>query len=86
MAAQKKKEAPAAVYRLWEWWKQVGRKFGDIQARILLTLFYFIVLSPFAIVVRSVSDPLGIKPGSPRGWRPKAEQGGDPLGRAKRQF
>lgn len=86
MAAQKKNEMPAAMCRLWEWWKRVGKKFGDVQARILLTLFYFVVLSPFAIVVRSVSDPLGIKSGSHRGWRPKVEQVGDQMALARRQF
>lgn len=69
--------------RLWEGWKRVGRKIGDFQARVLLTLFYFVLLAPFAVVVRLKADPLGIKRGV--GWSPVV-RAGDALERARRQF
>ena len=50
--------------------KMIGLKIGDIQARILLTLLYFAMFGPFAIAVRLRSDPLGLKHGMSRGWRP----------------
>jgi hypothetical protein len=69
--------------RLWAGWKRVGRKIGDFQARVLLTLFYFVLLAPFAVVVRWKADPLGLKRGG--GWLPVVRTA-DPLERARRQF
>lgn len=69
--------------RLWEGWKRFGRKVGDFQARLLLTLFYFVMLAPFALVVRFKADPLGLTRGG--GWLP-VTRAGDPLERARRQF
>lgn len=57
--------------QVWRRWKAIAQVIGDFQARILLTLFYFILLTPGGIVVRAVSDPLRLKP--PRGstmWTP----------------
>ena len=71
---------------LWQWWKRVGKVIGDVQARILLMLFYFVVLAPFALAVRWGSDPLEIKPGTPRGWQPRGEKTGTLLEQAARQF
>jgi hypothetical protein len=69
--------------RLWHAWKRVGRKIGDFQARVLLTLFYFVLLAPFAVAVRLKADPLGLRRGG--GWLPVV-RAGDPLERARRQF
>ncbi len=33
-----------------------------------MTIFYFVLLAPFALIVRRTSDPLAIKPGTQRGW------------------
>ena len=74
---------PVVLRRLWEGWKRVGRKIGDFQARVLLTVFYFVILAPFAVVVRFKADPLGIKRGG--GWHPVVRAGA-PIERARRQF
>jgi len=71
---------------LWEWWKRVARRIGDMQARVLLTLFYFVVIGPFALVVRWASDPLAIKAGTPRGWQPRTDNEGTAMEQATRQF
>src|SRR5438477_5047028 len=47
--------------RLWEGWKRVGRKIGDFQARVLLTLIYAIFVLPFGLVVTLLGDPLRIR-------------------------
>ena len=52
----------------WLWWTRVAHRIGDFQARVLLTFFYYVILGPFALVLRR-SDPLGIVPGGDRGWR-----------------
>ncbi len=87
----KKQPAPGTghpnVFRqLWEQWKRIARRIGDVQARVLLILFYFVILAPFGMVVRWATDPLAIKPGTPRGWRNTREQRGTLLERASRQF
>ena len=74
------------MQNLWQWWKRIGRKIGDFQARFLLILFYFIVLGPFALAVRYWSDPLAIKAATPRGWRPRDNRAAAPLERATKQF
>ena len=72
--------------RLWGWWKRVAKRIGNVQARVLLILFYFVVFGPFALAVRFLSDPMTIKPGSPRGWRSKSSAEDTPMERAIRQF
>ena len=74
------------IRHLWEAWKRVARRIGDFQARVLLTVLYFIVIAPLALAVRWAADPLALKPATPRGWSRKSTVVGDPLSRARRQF
>jgi hypothetical protein len=70
--------------RVWEAWKRFGKKVGDLQARALLTIFYFVILAPFALAVRA-ADPLGIRHAS-TGWRPRpVDPSRDPIVRARWQ-
>lgn len=46
---------------VWERWTKFAQKFGNVQARVLLTLIYATVILPFGISVRLFSDPLRIK-------------------------
>jgi hypothetical protein len=59
---------------------------GDIQARALLTFFYFVLLSPFAFAVRRWSDPLAIKPNTAKGWHTREQSDLTPAEQATRQF
>jgi hypothetical protein len=47
--------------RLWAAWKRFARQMGNFQGRVLLALFYFIIVTPFGLLVRLFSDPLRIK-------------------------
>lgn len=58
----------AAARAAWRWWTRVAHRIGDFQARVLLTFFYYVILGPFALVLRR-SDPLGIRPAAAHGWR-----------------
>jgi hypothetical protein len=70
--------------RAWEGWKRFGKKVGDLQARVLLTFFYFVILAPFALVMRG-ADPLALRRAG-EGWRVRPPApGGEPLVRARRQ-
>jgi hypothetical protein len=72
--------------KLWERWKQVARKIGDFQARALMTVFYFVILGPVAMVIRWRSDPLAIKATTPRGWNNVEQREGVPMEHSRRQF
>ncbi len=72
--------------RYWQWWKRVGKKIGDLQARGLLGIFYYVIFALFALPVRWFCDPLAIKDDSPRGWRLRGEDEDAPEERATRQF
>jgi hypothetical protein len=71
--------------KLWEQWKRIPRTIGDFQARALMTLFYFVTLGPIAMVTCWRSDPLAIKPTTPRGWGDRQAREGEPLDHARRQ-
>jgi len=86
MPPEKTSPSPGLLRRCWEAWKRFGRRIGDIQARLLLTIFYYVLLAPFALALRRWSDPLGIKTGSPKGWQVRESGGGTPKERAARQF
>ena len=77
---------PGVGRSLWELWKRAAKTIGDFQARVLLTLFYFVILAPFALAVRWGSDPLALKAGAPRGWHPRGEETNALLDRATKQF
>jgi hypothetical protein len=70
--------------RLWEGWKRVARRIGDVQARIMLTLFYAVIVSPFAMAVRALSDPMRF--GAPPAWLPREPSEADPGIYARRQY
>ncbi|OFW30256.1 MAG: hypothetical protein A3I00_05330 [Betaproteobacteria bacterium RIFCSPLOWO2_02_FULL_64_12] len=72
--------------RGWERWKLIAHAIGNFQARVLLTAFYFVLVPPFALVVKLFKDPLSLRP--PAGtsyWlvRPRDEQTAT---QARRQF
>jgi hypothetical protein len=46
---------------LWKTWQQFSRRMGAFQSRILLSLFYFFLVTPIGLVIKIFSDPLNIK-------------------------
>lgn len=69
---------------MWARWKVVAHVIGNFQARVLLTLFYFAIVPPFALVVKLAKDPLGLRP--PRGTSFWGTRPGTDPGAARRQF
>ncbi len=83
---EKEIEKPSIPRRFWEWWKRVARKIGDFNARVILTIFYLILLSPFALAVRFLTDPLSIKKKTEKRWITREEdEETTPMERAARQ-
>ena len=71
---------------VWNGWKRVAHKIGDFQARLLLSVFYFGVLGPFALGMKLCSDPLRVGRRATAGWLVRPEVTLDPHARAQRQF
>ena len=71
--------------RLWNSWKQLAKKIGNFQARVLLTLIYGIVVLPMGLAVRLFADPLQIKRRS-ESWTPHSKEEAADLEWARRQW
>lgn len=51
--------APAALVLPNRWWRRFAHVLGWINARVLLTLFFFLVLTPAGVIMRLLGrDPL----------------------------
>jgi len=70
----------------WGRWRELSQKAADVQARVLLTVFYFTLMLPFGVVFGLFKDPLRIKQ-RPSGsyWVERKPPSGT-LADAKRQF
>lgn len=53
--------ARALVFRLWQRWKVIAHVIGNFQARVLLSLLYFVLIPPFGLLVRALMDPLQLR-------------------------
>ena len=47
---------------------EFSERFGSMLSRIFLTLLYFLVLGPFALLYRLVADPLRLRHPSDGNW------------------
>jgi hypothetical protein len=47
--------------RAWQAWKKFASEMGNVQGRMLMGYFYFIIVTPFALGAKLFSDPLGGK-------------------------
>ena len=74
----------ATLKLLWAAWKHLAHKIGNFQARLLLTVFYFVIVAPFALKVRLFSDPLQLS--ASKGWHLRSDHTGDSVLYARRQY
>lgn len=66
--------------------KNFSNRTGSFQSRIIISLFFFTFVSPFALALKIFSDPLKIKHQSREShWLPKKEINAD-LDQFRRQF
>lgn len=72
--------------RLWRGWAEIAGYFGDFQARLLLTIFYFTVFVPFALITRRLVDPLRLRrPPAGTNWSARLPHEAD-LQASRQQF
>ena len=76
----------ASVWRrLWAAWKRLAHAIGTVQAKLILSLLYLLIVGPVALVRRLTADPLGLRPRPrPTYWVGRAA-GDATLARARRQ-
>ncbi len=63
---------------------QFSERFGSMLSRLLITLLYFLVLGPFALLYQLFADPLKLKRPDKSNWSAWQESGAD-LRAARRQ-
>lgn len=63
---------------------QFSERFGSMLSRLLLTLLYFVLLGPFALVYQLFADPLHLKR-RPQGNWSTWDSKNDTLAAARRQ-
>jgi len=58
------------LQKIWRGWKRFARKFGQVQAEIILFLFYFLIFTPYGIFLKSLGhDPLKIRERQDSTWQ-----------------
>jgi hypothetical protein len=72
--------------RLWERWKVIAHKIGTFQSRVLLNIFYFVILAPFGLGVKLFADPLRIKQQNHSHWLRNDSKPAPVCESARRQF
>ncbi len=60
--------------RAWKRWLRIAAIIGDFQARVVLSVFYFVIVLPFGLVVRLFADPLNIKGSRQSAWTDFADR------------
>ena len=68
--------------KLWEGWKELAGYIGDFQSRFILTVFYFTIMVPFALLARMAGATLDA---TLDGWQSRAEAETE-LEQARKQF
>ncbi|MFQ6672277.1 MAG: hypothetical protein ACE5KY_03170 [Candidatus Tectimicrobiota bacterium] len=67
-------ETPRPWYRwLWDGWMVVARAIGNFNARLVLSLIYFLIMLPLGLVAGAAKDFLGIRRRPASTWHPKAD-------------
>jgi hypothetical protein len=79
-------ESKKGLAGIWQAWMSFSHAMGDFQGRVLLIFFYFIIVTPFALIVVLFSDPLRLRNKDPNSYwlpRPAMPTG---LDEARRQY
>ena len=65
----------SSLARLWRGWLRVAKLVGDLNARVIFSVLYFVLGGPIALVVQRRSDPLLLHTRRASYWFPVEEDG-----------
>src|SRR5713101_2035871 len=69
----------------WDRWKKIAHAVGVVQTRILMVIFYFIVVYPLGLIMKRTGDPLHLTRPRDSNWTAhRQEEPG--IDTARRQF
>jgi hypothetical protein len=57
--------------RAWSAWKQLARRIGEFNSRVVLTLLYAVLVIPVGLILRLVADPLRRRRPQTSNWTPR---------------
>jgi hypothetical protein len=78
-------EQPALWRRVVQALSRFGRRVGELQAALLLSVFYFLVVGPHALVVRLFTDSLRVGTADATGWMERRRPEQKTLAEIRRQ-
>jgi hypothetical protein len=67
----------------WARFTAITASYGDLQGRVIATIFYFTILAPFGIAVTLFSDPLGVRAKARPAWAARPAVDSTPEGAAR---
>lgn len=47
--------------KLWNFWIKLAQQIGELNSKLILSIFYFLILAPVAIIYKIKCDTLQIK-------------------------
>jgi preprotein translocase subunit SecG len=71
--------------RAWGLWREFGHVLGNAIARVAMTIFFFTVLIPFALIGGRRADALDLRRREPPFWR-RLEPTDESLEKARKQY
>ena len=79
--------APALLVPVERVWMRAAAMLGEVNARIILTAVFYLVIAPVGFVLRRVRDPLdrSLRDGRASAWTPRPAAAFDPAS-YERQF
>ncbi len=72
--------------RIWNRWKYFARQMGNFQSRMILGFFYFLIVTPFAVVLKIFSNPLQFRSFNNKPDWLKKDPSEDNMERARERF
>lgn len=76
---------PSWLQKVWHAWKTFARKLGDFNSRLILTLFYFVIVGVVSLLVGRWQNYLESRAPSRSNWFP-VRSGKMDRSDAERQF
>lgn len=74
------------LQRVWGRWKGFAAEMGNYQGRMLLAFFYFVVVTPFGVLIRLLGDPLQTRRSASTSFWVSRSAPNTNLDEARRQF